>query len=102
MGTRRGQALMELAIGMLALALVLSALFGFTMYILSSLDMQRDLRADAGKDALESGGGDEAYSSKVSRDVVEVEPFAASYIFGSSEVEVKEEVHIPAMSGLDQ
>ena len=77
MGTRRGQALMELAIGMLALALVLSALFGFTMYILSSLDLQRDLRADAGKDALESGGGDEAYSSKVSRDVVEVEHLAA-------------------------
>ena len=41
MGTRRGQAFMELALGMLALALVLSALFGFTAYILSSLRMQR-------------------------------------------------------------
>lgn len=102
MGTRRGQAFMEMAIGMLALALVLSALFGFTMYILSSLDMQKDLRADAGKDALEAGGGDESYSSKVARDVVEVEPLAATYIFGAEEVEVKEEVHIPAMSGLDQ
>jgi len=97
-----GQALMEMAMGMLALALVLSALFCFTMYILSSLDMQKDLRADAGRDALEAGGGDESYSSKTASDVVEVEPFAADYIFGSTQVEVREEVHIPAMTGLDQ
>ncbi len=99
---RKGQAFMELAIGMLALALVLSALFGFTMYIMSSLDMQRDLRADAGKSALEAGGGDESYSSKIANDLIEVEPFAATYIFGSTEVEVREEVHIPAMAGLGQ
>jgi len=92
---------MELALGMLALALVLSALFGFTAYILSSLKMQRHLRADAGRGALNSGGGDESYSSKIATDTVEVEPFAATYIFGSSEVKLKEEVHIPAMSGLD-
>ena len=96
-----GQAFMELALGMLALALVLSALFGFTAYILSSLKMQRHLRADAGRGALNAGGGDESYSSKIADDTVEVEPLAATYIFGSSEVEVKEEVHIPAMSGLD-
>ena len=96
-----GQAFMELALGMLALALVLSALFGFTAYILSSLRMQRDIRAEAGRGALNSGGGEESYSSKIADDTVEVEPLAATYIFGSSEVEVKEEVHIPAMSGLD-
>ena len=96
-----GQACMELALGMLALALVLSALFGFTAYILSSLKMQRDIRAEAGRGALNSGGGEESYSSKVADDTVEVEPLAATYIFGSSEVEVKEEVHIPSMSGLD-
>ena len=96
-----GQAFMELALGMLALALVLAALFGFTAYILSSLKMQRHLRADAGRGALNAGGGDESYSSKVADDTVEVEPFAATYIFGSTEVEVKEEVHIPVMSGLD-
>ena len=101
MGTRRGQAFVELALGMLALALVLSALFGFTAYILSSLKMQRHLRADAGRGALNAGGGEESYSSKIADDTVEVEPLAATYIFGSSEVEVKEEVHIPAMSGLD-
>ena len=93
---------MELALGMLALALVLSALFGFTAYILSSLKMQRDIRAEAGRGALNSGGGEESYSSKIADDTVEVEPLAATYIFGSSEVEVKEEVHIPSMSGLDQ
>ena len=96
-----GQAFMELALGMLALALVLSALFGFTAYILSSLRMQRDIRAEAGRGALNSGGGEESYSSKIADDTVEVEPLAATYIFGSSEVEVKEEVHIPSMSGLD-
>ena len=97
-----GQAFMEMALGMLALALVLASLFGFTSYILSSLEMQRDLRADAGRGALEAGGGDESYSSKTAHDVVEVERFAADYVFGSSEVEVQEEVHIPAMAGLDQ
>ena len=97
-----GQAFMEMALGMLALALVLASLFGFTSYILSSLEMQRDLRADAGRGALEAGGGDESYSSKTAHDVVEVEQFAADYVFGSSEVEVQEEVHIPAMAGLDQ
>ena len=97
-----GQAFMEMALGMLALALVLASLFGFTSYILASLEMQRDLRADAGRGALEAGGGDESYSSKTAHDVVEVEQFAADYVFGSSEVEVQEEVHIPAMAGLDQ
>jgi len=93
---------MELALGMLALALVLASLFGFTAYILSSLGMQRDLRAEAGRGALNSGGGEESYSSKVAHDTVEVEPLAATYVFGSSEVPVREEVHIPSMAGLDQ
>ena len=97
-----GQAFVELALGMLAFALVLASLFAFTSYILSSLDMQSDLRAEAGRGALNAGGGDEAYSSKTAQDSVEVEPLAATYIFGSSEVEIKEEVHIPAMAGLDQ
>ena len=34
---RRGQALMELAVGMFALALVVSALAGFAVYIAKSL-----------------------------------------------------------------
>lgn len=101
MGIRRGQAFMEMALGMFALALVLSALFGFTTYILSSLAIQRDLRADAGCPALTAIGMGESYCTKTASDTVEVEPFAAEYVFGSSKVEVKEDVHIPAMSGLD-
>ncbi len=99
---RDGQAFVEMAIGMLALALVLSALFGFTSYILKSLDIQRDLRAEVGVSALNAGGGDESYCSKISHGSVETEPLAATYIFGSTEVKVREEVHIPAMAGLDQ
>lgn len=99
---RSGQAFMELALGMLALALVMAALFGFSMYIFSSLDIHRELRAEAGLGALNSGGGEESYSSKTAGDTVQVEPLAADYIFGSREVEVHEEVHIPSMSGLRQ
>lgn len=99
---RRGQALVELAVGMFALALVAASLIGFTAYIISSLDMQRDLRADAGRPALAAVGGDGSFVSKSDHDTVEVEPLAAEYVFGSTEVEVKEEVHIPAMSGLNQ
>ena len=103
MGTeRKGQAFVELALGMFALALVASALFGFTAYILKSLEMQRDLRADAGRVALERGGGDESFSSKLSHRVVEVDPLAADYIFGKGKVNVREEVHIPDMAGLGE
>lgn len=97
----KGQAFVELALGMFALALVLSALLGFADYILRSLAIQRVIRADAGRDALTAIGGAESYASRRERDAMVVEPFAAEYVFGSSEVEVKEEVHIPAMSGLD-
>lgn len=95
---RRGQAFMELAVGMLALALVLAALFSFTSIILGSLDMQRGMRAKAGRAAMSGHGS--SYASVIEHDRVEVEPMAAEYIFGSSEVEVREEVHIPNM-GLD-
>lgn len=98
---RRGQAFAELAMGMLALALVLAALFGFFRYIVGSLEMQRSLRAQAGRSAMASTGGDGSYGSAADRDTVEVEPLAATYIFGSETVEFKEEVHLPAM-GLQQ
>ena len=51
---RRGQAFMEMALGMFAFALVLAALFGCADYILCSLEMQRTLRAEAGRSALVS------------------------------------------------
>ncbi len=99
---RRGQAFMELAMGMLALALVLAGAFGFIEYTLCSLEIQRSLRAEAGRSALVSSGSEEAYVSASDSDTVLVEPLAAEYIFGTEEVEVKEEVHLPVMGGILQ
>ncbi len=94
---RRAQALVELALGLFCLALILAALFAFLHYIVSSLNMSRDVRAKAGRAALTSMGGDESYSSSSKHDTVTVSPMAAEYIFGSSRIDVKEEVHIPNM-----
>lgn len=88
--------------GMLALALVLAATFGFIEYILSSLEMQRSLRAEAGRNALVSSGTDGAFVTAKDTDTVTVEPMAAEYIFGSEKVEVREEVHMPVMGGILQ
>lgn len=97
MGTRRGQALVELALGMFAMALVAASLVGFAMYIAKGLEMQRSLRSRAGASALNSVGGTGMYSSVSDHGVVEVEPLAAEYIFGKERVRVSEEVHIPKM-----
>ena len=94
---RNGQAFVEMAIGMLALALVLSALFGFADCILRSLDQQRRLRAEAGMSAMGSIGGDGSFASAADADTVEVEPLAAEYIFGTQSVRVEESVHIPIL-----
>ena len=99
MGTklRSGQALVELAIGMVVVALVLAGVFGFTKYIVSSLNAFRTLRSDAGRSALTTVSGVGCYSSSAVSTTITVSPMAADYIFGSTSVNVKEEVHIPAM-----
>lgn len=79
MGTRRGQALMELTVGLFALALVTSALCGFAVYIAKSLKMQNSLRIGA--------------SSQ--HDQVEVSDFAAKYVFGSDTLHLNEKVVMP-------
>lgn len=96
-GMRRAQAIIELALGLFCLALVLAALFAFLNYIVSSMNMSRDVRAKAGRAALTSMGGEESYSSSSRHDTVTVSPMAAEYIFGSAQLEIKEEVHIPNM-----
>lgn len=96
-GSRRAQALVELALGLFCISLVLAALFAFLHYIISSMDMSRDIRAKAGKAALTSMGGGESYSSSSRKDTVTVSQMAADYIFGSAQLEIKEEVHIPNM-----
>ena len=94
---RRAQALVELTLGLFAVSLVLAGLLAFLFYIVSSLDMARSVRTEAGRAAMGSQGMDGDYSSQVKSDTVRVSPMAAEYIFGSQEVEVREEVHIPNM-----
>lgn len=45
MATKRGQAMMELAVGVFALALVVSALCGFAVYIARSLRVENTARS---------------------------------------------------------
>ena len=47
MRTRRGQALMELAVGMFALSLVVGALCAFAIFMAKSLRVQNSLRSSA-------------------------------------------------------
>lgn len=98
MGTdnRRGQALIELALGMFALALVFSALLAFAAYIVQSLDAQREVRAKAGVRALNAGGG---VSHAETRDVP-MDPLAEKYIFAEPSVKVEENVYFPPL-GID-
>ena len=76
--SRRGQALVELAAGMLALALVVSALCGFAHYIAKSLRLQNELRV----------GGKKA-------DSVEVSAFAAEHVVGDRKLEMSEKLVWP-------
>lgn len=86
MRTRRGQALMELAVGLFSLALVVSFLCGFAVYIASSLEAQNNLRVGLG-----TGGGQNTKSGSV-----EVGQFAAERLFGSETLEYKERVELPS------
>lgn len=76
--SRRGQALMELAVGMFALALVVSALCGFATYIAKSLRVQNHVRT----------GGPKS-------DSVEVGDFAAEHVFGATKIQIKEKLKLP-------
>lgn len=91
---RRGQALVELALGMFALALVFSALFAFAAYIVQSLDAQRDARAKAGTHALNAGGNGATHAE--TRDVP-MDELAGKYIFAKPAVTVEETVYLPSM-----
>ena len=96
----RGQALMELAVGMFALSLVIAALITFTFYIIYSLDMQRTVRREAGVRAIQTSGN--GFSSSSKNDSIEVDSLAAEYIFGKEKISISEKVQMPAMSILLQ
>jgi len=71
--------MIELAFGMFALTLVVSALCGFAVYIARSLEMQNSLRVD----------------SSSQHDTMQVSEFAAEYLFGKETVKIDEEVKMP-------
>lgn len=83
---RRGQALMELAVGMFALALVVSALCGFAHCIVTSLRVQNELRADHSH-----SGGNNAKSASV-----DVGAFAAEHLFPKEILKIEEKVVMPS------
>lgn len=89
---RRAQALIELALGMFALALVLSALFAFATYVVKSLDAQRKVRAQAGQSALASStvGATSTETAEATFDTL-----ATDYVFGFERVKIKEKVYLP-------
>ena len=75
----RGQALMELAVGLFALALVVSALCGFAHYIAKSLRVQNELRV----------GGRRS-------DSVEISSWAAQHVFGAETLKIAEKLNWPS------
>ena len=75
----RGQALMELAVGMFAFALVVTALCGFAVYSAKSLKMQNSLRTGASTQTAS----------------VEFTTFGAKYVFGVERLTIKESVSMP-------
>ena len=77
---RRGQAMVELAAGMFALALVVSALCWFSIYIVKSLRMQNSLRL-----------GNSSQS-----DTIKFDNFASKYVFGTEALKIKEGVAMPS------
>lgn len=95
---RRGQAMIELAMGMFALALVLSALFTIANYALKSMEVQRTIRADAGRSAMIATGS--GFITRSGKDRVEVERFAEAYMTGSSTLKIEERVSMPGMGVL--
>ncbi len=90
----RAQALVELAFGMFALALVLSALFAFATYVVKSLDVQREVRAEAGRSALSSSANG---ATSVKNDEATFDSLATDYVFGSESVKIKEKVYLPPL-----
>ena len=75
MRTRRGQALIELAIGMFTVALILGALFYFVRYIARSLEIENHIRKP----------GQGTYA-----DSIQLDDFAANKIFGMKNLHIME------------
>lgn len=102
MVTEKGQAMVELAVGMFALVLVVSALSSFAVYIVKGLEAERHVRAEAGKDAILISDTSERPAFRFADRVepMEVDSLSAKYLFGTEKVSVRESVYLPPMGGL--
>ena len=80
MATRRAQAMVELAVGMFAVVLVISAVTLFTVYIVRSLRVQNTARGASPEPA----------------EPVEVDGFAEKFFTGTKTLSTKERVAIPS------
>jgi len=78
---RRGQAFMELAIGMLALAIVTSALTVFAVYIATSLRVQNSLRGPAPQPNVR----------------IKLDDFAMRHFGGDDSIKMDERVVMPSL-----
>ena len=76
-----GQALIELAAGMLALAILVSALCAFAVYIARSLEVQNSLRGP---------------SPKLNKPV-KLEDFAVRHFAGRDEIKMEEKAVMPPL-----
>ena len=106
MATRRGasggQAFVEMALGLFAFALALSAVFAFLHCTVRSLDILRTLRARAGTLASASSAVDDSALLPVTDSAtVEVEPMAAEYFFGKERIVMRETAAFPPMGGME-
>ncbi len=86
---------MEAAVGILFLALVVTALCTFAQIIRRSLDMHAELRAKAGTSAREQNV--ETFITAEEHDVVAVDALGEQYIFGADEAKVVLKVAMPGM-----
>lgn len=77
--SRRGQALIELAIGMFTLALVVTALCGFAVYIARSLRVQNSQRGPSPEHA----------------EPVKIGRFGSEWVFGSETLKIDEPFYMP-------
>ena len=80
-GMRKGQAMMELAVGMLALAILVSALCAFAVYIARSLEVQNSLR------------GPEPKMNKP----VKLDDFAVRHFAGKDQIKMEEKAVMPPL-----
>lgn len=92
---RRGQAFVEFALGMLALSLVLASLFSFAAYISGAMKLQQETRSSAGRKAMQSNAMNVTESKS---DSIEIDEFAAEWIFKNDTIEMKEKVVMPSLS----